>query len=179
MTYKQIIVVEGYHDQQKLKSIYPEIECVITNGSEISEETLNLIYQLSLKHEVVLFLDPDYPGKRITQKIIDKGGKYKLAYINKDKAISKNNKKVGIEHAKESDIIDALDNLLTVDYSRNLITRKMLSDRKLINSKNSSIIRMEVCKSLNIPYGNGKTFLRHLNLLQIDIERIDEILYGQ
>lgn len=175
--FQQIIVLEGYHDQQKLKSIYPEIECVITNGSEISEETLNLIYQLSLKHEVVLFLDPDYPGKRITQKIIDTGGNYKLAYINKEKAINKNNTKVGIEHANNKDIIEALENLLTIDYSSSLISKNMLMDRKLINSKNSSSNRMKVCKALNIPYGNGKTFLKYLNLLKINIERIDEILY--
>ena len=44
MRYNQVIVVEGSHDEQKLKSIYPEIDCIVTNGSEISTETLNLIY---------------------------------------------------------------------------------------------------------------------------------------
>lgn len=177
--YKQVIVVEGYHDQQKLKSIYPEIECITTNGSEISKETLNLIYQLSFKHEVILFLDPDYPGKRIMKKIIDTGGKYKLAYINKEKAINKANTKVGVEHAKDKDIIESLENLLTIDYSNNLISSKLLRERNLINTWNASINRMKVCRILNIPYGNGKTFLKYLNLLKVSIERIDEILYEE
>ncbi|MFA7076682.1 MAG: toprim domain-containing protein, partial [Candidatus Izemoplasmatales bacterium] len=89
MKYNQVIVVEGYHDEQKIKGIFPEIECIITNGSEISQETLNLIYKTSLIKEVVLFLDPDYPGKRITNRIIETNGNYKFAYINKEKALNK------------------------------------------------------------------------------------------
>ena len=52
--YNQVIVVEGKHDEQKIKSIYPNLECIVTNGSEISKETLNLIYQTSLVRDVII-----------------------------------------------------------------------------------------------------------------------------
>ena len=40
---QDIIIVEGVHDEIKIKSVYPTAECIITNGSEISKETIKLI----------------------------------------------------------------------------------------------------------------------------------------
>jgi len=174
--FSQVIVVEGKHDEQKIKSIFPGIECIITGGSEISESTLNLIFQTSLKKEVILFLDPDYPGKQITNKILQTQGNYKIAYLQKEKAISKNNKKVGIEHASKADIIESLNTHFTISKDSNVISRIDLLKRNLINVDASSMKREYLCKSLNIPLSNGKTLLKNLNMLQIDIERIDEII---
>jgi ribonuclease M5 len=131
MSYNQVIVVEGKHDEQKIKSIFPGVECITTNGSSISEETINLIYETSLKKEVILFLDPDFPGKKITNKILEKNGSFKIAFINKENAISKNKKKVGIEHASVEVIKKSLENLFTVNKSTNMITSKDLMERRL------------------------------------------------
>jgi ribonuclease M5 len=178
MNKKQVIVVEGYHDQIKINEIYPDIPVITTNGSEISDETLNLIYKASLENDVILFLDPDFPGKQIMKKIIDYGGKYSIAYINKDQAISKNKKKVGIEHASKESIIHALENKLSISDHKPLIRRKDLIDRGLSNQENSAKKRKILCHHLHIPFANSKTLLKYLNLLQISLERIDEILYG-
>ncbi|MGD9761159.1 MAG: ribonuclease M5 [Candidatus Izemoplasmatales bacterium] len=177
MRYNQVIVVEGSHDEQKLKSIYPEIDCIVTNGSEISTETLNLIYETSLIKEVILFLDPDYPGKRITAKIIDTHGIYKLAYITKDKAINKNHTKVGIEHASKEDLQESLSSLMSIDPNGKKISRIHLLKRGLISEANSALLRKYLCQKMNIPYANGKTFLKYLNILNIEIERIDELIH--
>jgi len=177
MSYKQVIVVEGYHDEQKIKSIFPDVECIVTNGSEISQEILNLIYQTSFKKEVILFLDPDSPGKRITQKIIETKGNYKIAYLEKEKALNKTKTKVGIEHAKTKDILIALDQLMSIDYSAKNINRNDIYKRKIVDFPNSQNLRKLICKELNIPFSNGKTFLRYLNLINVKIERIDEIIY--
>jgi ribonuclease M5 len=176
MSYQQVIVVEGYHDEQKIKSVYPDIECIVTNGSEISRETLNLIYETSLLKEVILFLDPDYPGKRITQKIMETQGKFKIAYIDKEKALNNSKTKVGIEHAKNKDIIEALERLLTIEYNLKTVVRNDIYVRNLIDNTNSKELRKFVCQKLNIPFCNGKTFLKYLNLLSIDLERIDQII---
>lgn len=176
MNYKQVIVVEGTHDEQKIKSIYPHIDCIVTNGSEISKETLSLIYQTSLVKEVILFLDPDYPGKRITNEILNTKGDFKIAYVNKNKALNKTKTKVGIEHASRDDIIFALDNLISLDFERDSISRIDLLRRGLISNENSANIRRIICEKLNIPYANGKALLRNLNMLGIKIERIDEII---
>lgn len=176
MKFNQVIVVEGFHDEQKIKSIFPEVECIVTNGSEISDETLNLIYETSLVKEVILFLDPDYPGKQITNKILSTKGNYKLAYINKEKAISKNGKKVGIEHATKEDIEASLYSLMSIDENLHKINRKDLFNRGLIDTFKSYELRTFLCGKLNIPKANGKTLLKYLNILNIEIERIDEII---
>lgn len=177
MMYKQVIVVEGYHDEQKIKSIYPHMDCIVTNGSEISLETLNLIYETSFKKEVILFLDPDFPGKQITNKILATKGNYKLAYINKDKARNDNNTKIGVEHANKADIKESLDKLLSIDFKSINITRKELWQRGIINNINSAKLRSFLCDKLNIPFANGKTLLKYLNMLNVKIERIDDLIY--
>ena len=179
MIYDQVVVVEGTHDEQKLISIYPELECIVTNGSSISKETLNLIYETSLKREVILFLDPDFPGKKITEKILKTNGNYKIAFINKEKAKSKNGKKVGIEHANKEDIVESLKNKFTVRNFKKNIKIQDLRKRNLVNLSGSKRRRYILCKSLNIPLSNGKTLLKYLNILDISLERIDDIFEKQ
>ncbi|HKL47676.1 MAG TPA: ribonuclease M5 [Candidatus Izemoplasmatales bacterium] len=177
MKKNQIIVVEGYHDQIKIQSIFPNISVITTNGSEISDKTLNLIFQASKDNEVILFLDPDYPGKQIMKKILDTGGNYAIAYINKSDAMSKNKKKVGVEHASKKNILKALDNKITINNYIDNIRRKDLVIRGLANVENSAKKRKILCEQLQIPFANSKTLLKYLNLLNISLERIDEILY--
>ncbi len=177
--YNQVIVVEGKHDEQKIKSIYPEVDCIVTNGSEISDATLNLIVETSKKRDVILFLDPDFPGKKITKKILDTNGDFKIAFIDKNKAKSKNDKKVGIEHADTDDIKRSLENFFEIQRDgQDEIKIQDLYIRRLINHKSSRKLRKNVCKSLNIPVFNGKAFLKYLNILGIDIKKIDEVLNG-
>ncbi len=177
--YNQVIVVEGRHDEQKIKSIYPDVECIVTGGSEISEQTLNLIYQTSLHREIILFLDPDYPGKRITNRILETKGNYKIAFLSKEKAISKNYKKVGIEHASRKDIIASLNSCFTINKNTNKVQIRDLMHRKLINGEGASNNRRNLCKSLNLPILNGKAFLKTINMLGINLERIDELIGRQ
>lgn len=175
---KQVIVVEGEHDRIKIHRVFPDIDVIITNGSEISEETLSLIYQTSLIHDVILFLDPDYPGKQITHKILSTQGHFSMAYIDKSKAISANQKKVGIEHASDDDIYKALKNKVKLTKSRDLWTMNDLIIRGLAHSQGSQLLRKKICKSINIPLSNAKTLLKFLNMLEVSMERIDEILNG-
>lgn len=177
MNTSTIIVVEGYHDQIKVNQVFPNVEIITTNGSEISNETLHLIRELSKKHEVVLFLDPDYPGKRIMNKILETGGQFSIATLQKSKAISKNNKKVGIEHASKEDIYQALNDKISIQRTEKHIFLKDLMKRGLANYSFANQRRKKVCEVLNIPFSNAKTFLRYVNLLNISLERIDEIIY--
>ncbi|MBN2876726.1 MAG: ribonuclease M5 [Bacilli bacterium] len=174
--YNQVIVVEGKHDEQKIKSIFPDVDCIVTNGSSISEETLNLIFQTSLHREVILFLDPDFPGKKITNRILETNGDYKIAFISKQKAISGNGKKVGIEHASKEDILESIESYFSIKKDRRTITTNDLISRKLIHFPESRNRREMLCKSLNIPVLNGKSLLRMMNMLDIDLEGIDSLI---
>ncbi|MFA7724507.1 MAG: ribonuclease M5 [Candidatus Izemoplasmatales bacterium] len=173
----EVVVVEGFHDQQKLNSVYPDIECIVTNGSEISEATLTLIAQTNKTRGIILFMDPDFPGRQITNKILSRVPNVKIAFITKQAAISKNQRKVGVEHANASDIREALDHLFIINNQRPpLITTLDLMNLKLINTPSAAKRRMIVCKALRIPFCNGKTFLRFINMLDISLSKIVEVI---
>ena len=175
MKFKEIIVVEGLHDLERLKSIYPDIDVLITNGSEI-EENLPTIIEASTKRDIILFLDPDYPGERIRKIIQAKIPNAKHAFLKKDLAISKNKKKVGIEHAKKEDIIEALEHVLTPMENSNLVSYMELYNLGLFEKDNSAKLRDKVSIKLNIGHTNGKTFLKRINMFNIDIETIKNAL---
>lgn len=175
MKFKEIIVVEGLHDLERLKSIYPDIDVLITNGSEI-EENLPTIIEASTKRDIILFLDPDYPGERIRKIIQAKIPNAKHAFLKKDLAISKNKKKVGIEHAKKEDIIEALEHVLTPMENSNLVSYMELYNLGLFGKDNSAKLRDKVSIKLNIGHTNGKTFLKRINMFNIDIETIKNAL---
>ena len=175
MKFNEVVVVEGLHDLERLKRIYPEIDCLITNGSEI-EENLPHIIEVSKKRDVILFLDPDYPGERIRKIIQSKIPNAKNAFLKKQLAISKNKKKVGIEHAKKEDIIEALENHLSIVKRDDLITINDLYKLGLIGEKDSAKLRDEICEEFNLGHANAKTFLNRINMFGIDIKDIEKVL---
>lgn len=176
---KQIFVVEGRHDEQKLKSISSSFECIVTGGSEISTETLELIKQTAKEHQVILFLDPDFPGKQISTKIIEYCGNENLliASIAKQKAISSNKKKVGIEHATSEDILESLSHSHILNKEeKSLWTINDLIEFNLVNHENASKNRKVLCEELHIPYCNGKSLVKYLNMISYDKESLKEVI---
>jgi ribonuclease M5 len=174
----EIVVVEGLHDQQKINSIDPTIECIVTNGSEISKETMSLIRLAQAKRGVILLLDPDHPGRQITNQIIAAVPGVQVAFINKKDAISSNRKKVGVEHAGKEPILAALEKCMHVrkDAPTKSISMADLRSRSLVGTPASGMFRRVVCERLGLPPSNGKTFLKWLNMLAISIEQVDEVI---
>lgn len=171
-----VIVVEGIHDEAKLKSIYPDCNCVITNGREIDIKTIEYIKKLSETHEIIIFTDPDSPGERIRNIITDAVPSAKQAFLRKKDCISNNKKKVGIEHASNDAIINALNNVYTPTNNNDVITMNELFELGLNGNSNSALLRDKISDYLNIGKPNCKTFLKRLNLLQIDKDKLVEIL---
>ena len=159
------MVVEGYHDLAKLREIFPEMDIVITNGSEISKETLNELKALNKSRGLVLFLDPDYQGERIRKQINDYVGETKHAFLPKERCINKNKTKVGIEHASSIDIKSALSNILVMkEHANNSITFSDLYELNLLGCKNAKTKRKHLSDNMGIGLSNGKTILRKLNM---------------
>ena len=173
---KNIIVVEGYHDESKIKAVYPNLDVIVTNGSEISKETLNLIKKLSEDNEIVIFTDPDYPGERIRKKILEVAPNAKQLFLRKKDCISNNNKKVGIEHASKELIKEALDSILIVNKNENHLCMNDLFDLGLIGSNNSAILREKLADYLNLGKPNGKTILKRLNILGLNKNEVDALI---
>lgn len=176
----QIIVVEGIHDVNKIKEVYKDALVVTTNGKETSEETLKMLIEYSQNNELILFLDPDYPGESIRKKIMALIPNAKHAFLPKHLCISNNKRKVGIEHASASDVKKALDNVYQVTKRQNTIDYATLFKLGLTGGKDSKLKRDYVAQVLNIGAPNAKTFLERLNSFGISVSKVKEILknYG-
>ncbi len=171
-----IIVVEGTHDVDKVLKAIPDANCVITNGSEISNDTINYLKELSKNNNIIVFTDPDSPGEKIRKTIDENISNCKHAFLRKKDCISNNHKKVGIEHASKEAIIDALSNVYTSCNNINTITVNELYSLNLIGKENSSELRDKISDYLNIGKPNSKTFLKRLNILQITKKDLEKII---
>ena len=173
----KVVVVEGYHDLAKLLEIYPEMDIIITNGSEITKDTLEELKILNKTRGLILFLDPDYQGERIRRIINEYVGDTQHAFLEKKKCISKNKKKVGIEHANKDDIKDALSKLYTSSKNREETILLMdLYRLDLIGTKNAKKNRERISRSIGIGLSNGKTLHKKLNMFGITKAQIEVIL---
>ena len=172
----KIIVVEGLHDEIKIKSIYKDANCIITNGSEISEDIIKMIKELSQIHEIIIFTDPDSPGEKIRKIITNAVPSAKQAFLRKKDCISYNRKKIGIEHASKEAIIEALENVYESHDMPDTITNIDLYNLGLNGNSDSANLRDKISDYLNIGRPNCKTFLKRLNLLQISKEKLEEII---
>ena len=109
---KEVIVVEGKDDTTAIKRA-TGADTIETNGSAISDEVLKRIAHAHDKRGVIVFTDPDYPGRRIRAIIEQHVPGVKHAFIDKAKTIAKNGKGLGVEHASDEAIRDALNNIYT------------------------------------------------------------------
>ena len=164
-----IVVVEGKNDANKIKTIFSDVDIITTNGSEINDRVIEEIRKASLNDIVVLCLDPDGPGEKIRKKIQENVPDVHQVFADKGRAISKNKKKVGIEHMSTEDIKVMFKN---IKFSRSTgsITYLELYERGFMTSRSK---REKLCKELKISYCNGKQLLKRLNMFGVTIEEIE------
>lgn len=174
--YNEVLVVEGKNDKARILAIFPNLNVVTTNGSEISDETLDMLEELSKNHRIVLFLDPDYPGERIRNKILNRIPNCDNIFIEKKKAIDERKHKVGVEHASFTDIKNALENKISYSNKQNNLTTKDMFMLGLNGSKDSVLKRAYLSERLHIGSPNAKTLLNRLNFLGLDYEKVSAIL---
>lgn len=178
--FHEVIVVEGVHDAQKLASINPHIKTILTGGSQISVETIQMIHVASMTFGVILFLDPDYPGTQIRNKILQSNppGVVKIASLSQSDAKKRNGKKVGIEHASNQKILSALNEVVTLESAPTTLSISLsdLIELRLVRNSGADALRETVCNRLRIPKCNGKTFLRYLNMIGISKSQLIEVI---
>jgi len=174
--YNEVLVVEGKNDKARILALFPNLNVVITNGSEISKDTLDMLVELSKTHKIILFLDPDYPGERIRNKILELIPNCDNVFIEKKKAIDHVKHKVGVEHASDYDIINALENRISYRTNYCSIDNNDLYKLGLIGCSNSREKRLYLSTKLHLGSPNAKTLLKRLNFLQMTYEKVGEIL---
>ncbi|KGR76561.1 ribonuclease M5 [Ureibacillus manganicus] len=172
MDIKEIIVVEGKDDTTAIKRAV-KADTIETNGSAISKDTIKRILHAQEKRGVIVFTDPDYPGRRIRAIIEQHVPGVKHAFLSKDKTIAKNGKGLGIEHARDEDIREALRNVYTpsVGLQPEVITLEDLMMARLIGHAKSKNRRNRLGELLNIGMTNGKQLHKRLLIFQITVEQ--------
>ncbi len=166
-----VIVVEGIHDASKIKEVYKDVHVITTNGTSLSDETVREIITLSKNNEIILFLDPDYPGNKIRQMISSKVPNVKHAYLKRD--LAKKDNKIGVEHAKLEDIKEALKNVRPLTNNTD-IDFVFLLEHGYIGRNNSKEKRLKMLNYFNIGYVNSKGLLKKLSLFGIKRKEVCE-----
>lgn len=174
MKVKELIVVEGKTDLIFLKS-FLDADIVVTNGSEISKNTLDFIKEANEKQGVIILTDPDYPGLRIRNIITNYIGDCKHAYVEKNKAIK--GKKVGIAETKKEDILEALKNVVTYKKdNQKLIKESDLYELGLLGKTDSKSKREKICEHYHLGWCNAKTFLKRVNMFGLTLKEIKDVI---
>ena len=176
----KVIVVEGRHDESKILSVFPDAYCIVTNGSEINQEIIDEIKKALISNKVYLCLDPDGPGNKIRNKILNelKDNPYLFNIVNvyatQEKAISSNKKKIGIEHMKESDIKKMFD----VGYHVSIDNFKKIEyiDIYKLGLADNMMKRKKLCDKMNIGYCNTKQLIKKLNMFGITLDEVKKNL---
>jgi ribonuclease M5 len=175
---KEIIVVEGKSDTLAIKRSV-EADTIETNGSEISIDTLNRIKRAHDIRGIIVFTDPDFPGKRIRQIISEFVPGCKHAYLAKKDAIAKGDKGVGVEHASKEAIIEALshvrEEMLEIEESE-LIAWEDLIAAGLTGGADSKRRREIIGEELRLGYMNAKQLYKRLNMFRVTQEEFQQAL---
>ncbi len=172
----EVIVVEGTSDVQTLSNLIVA-DFIITHGSAISQETLDLIKETNKTRGIIVFTDPDFPGEKIRKTIVNYIGDCKHAFVKAKDA--KKKQKLGIAEAKKEAILEALENVVTFSSnSENNLTNIDLYELGLLGQENSLEKRIKLEEILGIGHGSAKTFIKRLNMIMVTKESIVNLLRG-
>jgi len=173
MKIKELIVVEGIHDLNKLKTVV-DAEILVTNGSQVSQAVLATIKMNAENRGVIVFTDPDTPGDLIRQKINEVCPNVKQAHLKSKDARHKH--KVGIEHASSAAILLALSNLYTLNEHTSDLTLSDLVELGLNGHPQAQQRRQLIADHFHLCDVNTKKLYARLCALGIQKSDLKELL---
>ncbi len=177
MQIKEVIIVEGKNDTKRLQEVFgTQIYTIETGGSALNKEKIELIKKAHTHRGAIVFTDPDYAGNKIRTELQENIPSIKHAFIMQSDGISKNKKKVGLEHANEKVILDALSSVYTTHINKLNWEITDLYNLKLIGHPNSSELRQFLSHALCLGHTNAKQLLKRLNMFDIEKDKVIEIL---
>lgn len=100
-----IFVVEGKTDKALLQS-YSDNYIVITDGNNVSRETIKHLQQLEKHHSIVLITDPDHAGDAIKAKL--QGALHSAKTITIPKTAMQSKKKIGVAESNRAVLMKKL-----------------------------------------------------------------------
>ncbi|HEU4965428.1 MAG TPA: ribonuclease M5 [Bacilli bacterium] len=175
MRIKEVIVVEGYHDKQAIDAAV-EADCLLSNGSEVSETFLKQVERAAKERGIIIFTDPDQAGERIRRLVSRRVPGSKHAFLSREEARAADGD-LGIENAKPDVIRRALEAVRTEwvgqepEFTWQEMTAYGLTAHELAAAR-----RHELGERLGIGYGNAKSFWKKLNMLGVSRAEFEETL---
>lgn len=174
MKIKEVLVVEGRRDTQRIKEAV-DADTIETGGSSLGENVLKRIERAQKERGVIIFTDPDLPGDKIRSIINERIPGCKNAYLLKKQA--KTAKKVGIEHASLEVIREALMHVAEAYEEENQsLTFDEFVDCGLMGRSDSKQRRSLLAEKFYIGQANGKTCFKRLNSMRITKQEIQQVL---
>lgn len=167
---KEIVVVEGKTDTQVLKELF-EVETIETHGLALTKEILDYIKKVNEIRGVIVLTDPDFPGTKIRNKIKETIPNSKHAFIKKKDAIGK--KKLGVAEARKEAIIEALENVVSFDETKETLSWNDFVSLDIIGHKEK---RLYIYEYFHLGYGNAKTLFKRLNMIGVTKQDIEECI---
>jgi ribonuclease M5 len=151
-----------------------EADCLLSNGSAVSETFLKQVERAARERGVIVFTDPDGPGERIRRLVSRRVPGCKHAFVPRHEAVA--NGDLGIENAKPEAIRRALEVVRTewegqepefswqemIEYG--LTAHPMASERRSV-----------LGERLGIGYGNAKAFWKKLNMLGVSRDEFETV----
>ena len=173
---KEVIVVEGKSDTLKIQQAV-EADTIETQGLALMEETLELIEHAQETRGVIVFTDPDYPGETIRKWITARVPDVKHAFIIPDEGTPKFKGTLGIEHASNDTIREALAGLYSISTDDvPTVSREFLQEVGLRGGKHSKALRIRLGEKLRIGYTNGKQLQKRLTMFGITQKEVIQAL---
>ena len=166
-------MVEGKHDTQKLRK-YFDCDTIETSGTHLGKAVLEKIAMAQKMRGVIVLTDPDSPGNRIRSAINQAVPGCKNAFVLKKDAHT--SKKVGVEHAGEKALFEAIENCACfVEGQKETITASDMVSLGL-SGDHSQKVREYIGAYFHLGMGNSKTMRRRLNGMQSSADSVREAL---
>ncbi|WP_301109223.1 ribonuclease M5 [Sporosarcina sp.] len=176
MNIEEVIVVEGKSDTVAVRRA-TGADTIETNGSAVNEMTIERIRHAQKTRGVIVFTDPDFPGRRIRAIVEEKVPDVKHAFLPKKETIAKNGRGLGIEHASDEAIRHALASVYTVSkHTIEEIPMARLLEARLLGHEDSRKRRERLSELLQIGQVNGKGLKKRLEMFRISQIQLDEAL---
>lgn len=107
------LVVEGFHDEELVKRVLPEVEIVVIRGVRVSGRIKQAIRDMNTRVDVMFIAtDPDFEGNQFYERI-QKFFEYKLNRLELNPAQCMGwrdyKQKIGLEYMSASDLRNALE----------------------------------------------------------------------
>lgn len=172
---KEVIIVEGRDDTRRLNEAV-SCETIETNGSAINETVLKEIEVALATRGAIIFTDPDFPGHKIRNTILERFPNIKEAFLPRAKAKGRLGG-IGIEHASVEAIRESLSQVYTnMPVTEETIKLPDMTGWGLSGTPEAAFRRRYLCDRLNIGYANAGQLRKKLNRYNIDRTRVLNIL---